>query len=334
MDNYLTTIKKRILKHKNNCKNYKNFLNSKKVKINKIKKLKDVPFIHVNMFKEYDLISVKKKEISLQLNSSGTSGKQSKIFLDKKNSINQKKYLTKILQNEFGLKRYPFLILGQNPLFIKDRSRFAAQVAAFLGFSLIGRNFFYLKDKNNQIDYSGLNIFLRKYSKEKFLIFGFTSSVYEILISQLNKNKIKFSLSNSTIIHGGGWKKLNNLGLTNSDLKKSIYKKYRIKKLINYFGFVEQTGSIFLECSLGNFHTNEITNIYVRDKNLNLSKRNEEGILQCISIVPSSYPGNSIILEDKAIFKGKNCKCGKPGKIFTVTGRLSKTEVRGCSDIS
>ena len=85
---------------------------------------------------------------------------------------------------------------------------------------------------------------------------------------------------------------------------------------------------------LGNFHTNEITNIYVRDKNLNLSKRNEEGILQCISIVPSSYPGNSIILEDKAIFKGKNCKCGKPGKIFTVTGRLSKTEVRGCSDIS
>ena len=50
--------------------------------------------------------------------------------------------------------------------------------------------------------------------------------------------------------------------------------------------------------------------------------------------MPSSYPGNSIILEDKAIFKGKNCKCGKPGKIFTVTGRLSKTEVRGCSDIS
>ena len=118
-------------------------MNSKKVKINKIKKLKDVPFIHVNMFKEYDLISVKKKEISLQLNSSGTSGKQSKIFLDKKNSINQKKYLTKILQNEFGLKRYPFLILGQNPLFIKDRSRFAAQVAAFLGFSLIGRNFLF-----------------------------------------------------------------------------------------------------------------------------------------------------------------------------------------------
>lgn len=334
MDKYLISIKKKLLKHKSNCKNYENFLNSKKININKIKKLKDIPFIHVNMFKDYDLFSVKKKEISLQLNSSGTSGKQSKIFLDKKNSINQKKYLIKILQNEFGLKRYPFLILGQNPLFIKDRSKFSAQIAAFLGFSLIGSNFFYLINKDNQIDYLGLNIFLKKHSKEKFLIFGFTSNVYELLVSQLVENKIKFSLSNATIIHGGGWKKLNNLGLTNSDLKKMIYRKYKIKKLINYFGFVEQTGSIFLECSLGNFHTNEIANIYVRDKNLNLSKRHEEGILQCISIVPSSYPGNSIILEDKAIFKGNNCKCGKPGKIFTVTGRLSKTEVRGCSDIS
>lgn len=334
MNKYLNLIKKKIFKHKNNCKNYENFLNSKKININKIKKLRDVPFIHVNMFKEYDLISVNKNKIYLQLNSSGTSGKKSKIFLDKKNSINQKKYLKKILQNEFGKNRYPFLILGQNPLFIKDRSKLGAQIAAFLGFSLIGRNFFYLKDKNNQIDYVGLNNFLKKFNKEKILIFGFTSSVYEILVNQLKENKIKFSFSNATIIHGGGWKKLHKLGLTNTNLKRMIKKKYKIKSIINYFGFVEQTGSIFLECSMGNFHSNEITKIYVRDKNLNLSKKNEEGILQCISLVPSSYPGNSIILEDKAIFKGNNCKCGKPGKIFTVTGRLSKADVRGCSDIS
>ena len=60
------------------------------------------------MFKEYDLISVKKK-ISLQLNSSGTSGKQSKIFLDKKKFNKPKKIFNKdILQNEFGLKDIHF----------------------------------------------------------------------------------------------------------------------------------------------------------------------------------------------------------------------------------
>ena len=108
------------------------------------------------------------------------------------------------------------------------------------------------------------------------------------MVNQLKENKIKFSFSNATIIHGGGWKKLHKLGLTNTDLKRLINKKYKIKSIINYFGFVEQTGSIFLECSMGNFHSNEITKIYVRDKNLNLSKKNEEGILQCISLVPSS----------------------------------------------
>jgi len=334
MDSYLTEIKKKISKHKYNCKIYSNFLNSKKIKINKISKLEDVPFIHVNMFKDFELISVKKNKIYLELNSSGTSGKQSKIFLDKENSIDQKKYLKEILQNEFGQKRYPFIILGQNPLYIKDRRKIGAQVAAFLGFSLIGRNFFYLKDKHGDIDYEGLNNFLNKHSSEKILIFGFTSSVYQILINQINTKKIKFSLLNASIIHGGGWKKLNNIGLTNNGLKKKIFKKFKIKKIINYFGFVEQTGSIFLECPLGYFHTNNIADIYVRDKNLNLAKKNQEGILQCISKVPSSYPGNSIILEDKAIFKSGNCRCGRPGKIFIVNGRLSKAEVRGCSDIS
>ena len=60
MDSYLTEIKKKISKHKYNCKIYSNFLNSKKIKINKISKLEDVPFIHVNMFKDFELISVKK----------------------------------------------------------------------------------------------------------------------------------------------------------------------------------------------------------------------------------------------------------------------------------
>ena len=334
MDSFLTEIKKKISKHKDNCKNYKNFINSKNINIDKINKLENIPFIHVNMFKDYELISVKRDKIFLELNSSGTSGKQSKIFLDKENSVNQKKYLKKILQNEFGQIRHPFIILGQNPLLLKDRRKIDAQVAAFLGFSLIGKNFFYLKNEYDKIDYEGLNDFLSKHWKEKILIFGFTSKVYEILVNQINKDELKFPLLNATIIHGGGWKKLNNIGLNNDDLKKEIYKKFNIKRVINYFGFIEQTGSIFLECSLGYFHTNDIADVYIRDKDLNLAKKNQEGILQCISIVPTSYPGNSIILEDKAIFKGNICKCGKPGKIFTVTGRLNKADVRGCSDIS
>ncbi len=334
MNNYLNEIKKRITEHKKKCVNYRLFLETKGINIDSLKSLEKIPFIHINMFKEYELKSIKKDEVVLELNSSGTSGNKSRIFLDKRNAIDQKKYLQKILQQEFGEKRFPFLILGQNPIHINDRNKISAQIAAFLGFSLIGKNFFYLKNKKNEIDYDGLNEFLKNHHNKEFIIFGFTSNVYDILLKNLDKKKIKFPFSNAKIVHGGGWKKLSDQGITNNDLKLNILKKFKIKNVINYFGFVEQTGSIFLECPKGYFHTNQVSDIFVRDENLELSNINDEGILQCISIVPSSYPGNSVLLEDKAIYKGKNCDCGKPGKIFSIVGRLNKVEIRGCSDIS
>ena len=82
------------------------------------------------------------------------------------------------------------MILGQNPIHINDRNKISAQIAAFLGFSLIGR-IFYIKNKN-EIDYDGLNEFLKNHHNKEFIIFGFTSNVYDILLKNLNKKKIKF----------------------------------------------------------------------------------------------------------------------------------------------
>ena len=78
---YLKEIKKKISYHKKNCKEYSNFLSARKINFSKINTLEKIPFIHVNMFKEYDLFSVKKDKIFLQLNSSGTMGNKSKVFL-------------------------------------------------------------------------------------------------------------------------------------------------------------------------------------------------------------------------------------------------------------
>ena len=49
-----------------------------------------MPFLHVNVFKEKDFLSVKKKKIYKILNSSGTTNqKVSKIYLDSENAKNQ-----------------------------------------------------------------------------------------------------------------------------------------------------------------------------------------------------------------------------------------------------
>ena len=58
------------------------------------------------------------------------------------------------------------------------------------------------------------------------------------------------------------------------------------------------------------------------------------GLIQIISLLPSSYPGHSIITEDQGSLYGiDNCKCGRSGKYFKVHGRIPKSEIRGCGNI-
>ena len=97
---------------------------------------------------------------------------------------------------------------------------------------------------------------------------------------------------------------------------------------------VEQTGSIFMECEHGYFHTSEFSNIIIRDQNT-FSKIGfgKPGLIQLLSIIPRSYPGHSILSEDIGIIYGfDDCKCGRKGNYFKVMGRIEEAEIRGCSD--
>ena len=177
--------------------------------------------------------------------------------------------------------------------------------------------------------------FLKKYKNKKILFFGFTSLIWRNFLKELENKKSCFDLSNSTLIHGGGWKKLINENISNVDFKKKITKYLQIKDIINYYGMVEQTGSIFLECKKGFFHTSVYNDILIRDKNnLSVCKPNKLGIIQVFSSIPKSYPGHSILTEDEGILYGiDNCKCGLKGKYFKIIGRLENSVLRGCSDV-
>ena len=104
----------------------------------------------------------------------------------------------------------------------------------------------FLFNEENKIEYKKLNSYLKKYKNEEKLIFGFTFQLYESLILKLDKKKINSSIENSIIIHGGGWKKMENVKIDNKELKKLINEKFSIKKVYNYYGVIEQAGSIFL----------------------------------------------------------------------------------------
>ena len=326
--------KKLILYHYKNSQSYRKILNFLKFKSKKSYDLKDMPFLPVRLFKKFDLLSVNKKKVIKTLNSSGTTGnKTSKIYLDRYNSLNQVKALQKIMHHLLGNERLPMLIVDEDVKKI-NRSNFSARIAAINGFSIFGKNYTYLLDTNGEINYGRLNAFLKKYGKRKFLIFGFTSLIYQNLLNKISKKKIYSDLENGLLLHGGGWKKLLNLKVSNKKIKKQLKKKLNLKHIYNYYGLVEQTGSIFIECKCGYFISSNFSDIIIRDENFNELKHNQKGFIQLFSLLPSSYPGHIILTEDVGeIIEPNNCNCSINGKRFLIHGRIQEAEIRGCSDV-
>ena len=329
--NYINRL---TIHHYKNCAIYKKIIKNLKFKIKKKNKLENFPMLPVRVFKKYDLQSVPRNKIIKKLVSSGTSGqKLSKIYLDKENARNQIIVLKKITETILGNQRLPMLIIDKDPS-ILDRSVFNAKVTAIYGFSIFGKNYCYLLDKKGNIDYKKLNEFLKRNSHDNFFIFGFTSLVFENLIQKLSTKLIYSNFQNGILLHGGGWKKLDKLKINNNKFRKKLFSKIKLKKIHNYYGLVEQTGSVFIECKKCScFITSVFSDVLIRDKYFNVVKNGRKGFIQLFSLLPTSYPGHSILTEDIGeIPQENNCECMKKGKRFLVHGRAKQSEIRGCSD--
>ena len=144
------------------------------------------------------------------------------------------------------------------------------------------------------------------------LLFGYTCSKINY---PMNLNQ---SYKKAVLVHGGGWKKLQSNNISKDQFKTKVEEYLGIKKIINYYGMIEQTGSIFMECENGWLHSNPLCNIIARDpKTLKKSKPREIGIAQVISSIPTSYPGNSLLTDDLIYIEGvDNCSCGRKGLIW------------------
>ncbi len=318
--------------HYNKSKVYKKIIDSFGYNKKKDYELNDLPFVSTRIFKEVDLLSIKKSEIFKILRSSGTSGSvPSKIFLDKKNANEQRKILNKIFSYSVCEKRLPILIIGKKPNF--DKLSFDAKAAAILGFLIFGFDHHYFLDQKDRIDKTEFNNFFEKYQNKKFLIFGFTSDVYLKFLNNKQFNN-KIDLSNGILLHGGGWKKLASLNISNNNFKKKILDKFNLKKVINYYGLIEQVGSIFFECSKCNvFICSDYSDLIIRDRDLNPIEKGI-GFVQLMSLIPTSYPGHNILTEDLGEIVSLNgCDCGKKGKTFRIHGRILNSEIRGCSNV-
>ena len=122
--------------------------------------------------------------------------------------------------------------------------------------------------------------------------------------------------------------------MSNQEFKVRLRETLGIRAIHNYYGMVEQTGSIYMECENGYFHAPDYSEILVRDpRTLVRRPHGTSGLIETMSTLPRSYPGHILLAEDLGVVHGSDgCGCGRRGTFFSVLGRLPAAELRGCSD--
>ncbi len=321
--------------HSQNSSHYKKLISNLQIDLNqKFIFLEEVPFIPVRLFKSQRIQSIPEEEVMKVLTSSGTTGQQvSRIVLNRETSSLQVKALASIITSYIGHQRLPMIIIDSDSI-LKSKSSLSARGAGLIGLSNFGRNHFFALNENMELKIDHLIEFLGKYKSERILIFGFTFMIWQYFYSKLKKMDIKIDLGNSILIHSGGWKKLIEHEVSNKVFKETLFEQFKIKSIFNFYGMVEQVGSIFMECELGYLHAPNFAEILIRDySNWKILSPGNIGVIQSLSILPKSYPGHSLLTEDLGEIIGvDDCKCGRKGTYFLIHGRIPKAELRGCSD--
>lgn len=323
--------------HRDKCSEYKKITDCLCYDKANIYTYKDIPFLPVRLFKNMELKSVLNDDVVKIMTSSGTTGQMvSKIYIDKNTAINQQKIMTKIVSDFIGSGRLPMIIIDC-PSVVKERRMFSARRAGISGFSIFGSKRFYALDDDMKLDVCGLSDFLDEHRGEKILLFGFTYMVWEYFYKELvklKKEEIIFDLSECILIHGGGWKKLIGSGVSSSDFRNCFKEVCGLDRIHDYYGMVEQTGCIYMQCECGYLHASIFSDVITRRvTDFTECDFGEKGIIQVVSMIPESYPGHSLLTEDEGIVIGEdNCLCGRKGKFFKIVGRFQNAEVRGCSD--
>lgn len=320
--------------HRNNCPEYRRVLDVLGINTDEIASVEDVPFLPVRLFKEYKLSSVPREAVVKTMTSSGTTGQRvSKIFLDRETSANQSKVMTRIVSDFIGSQRLPMIVLDTSAI-VKDRRMFSARGAGILGFSMFGRDKIYALNENMELDEKALLSFLEKHCGEKLFLFGFTFMIWRYFYRKLKETGLRLDLSQGVLIHGGGWKKLAAEAVSPTQFKEALHDSCGLERIYDYYGMVEQTGTIYMECDHGHLHASRFSDIIIRDpKDWSVCPNGEVGIVEVVSALPRSYPGHALLTEDMGEILGEDdCPCGRLGKYFKIHGRMQGAELRGCSD--
>lgn len=295
-------------------------------------RLADLPWLPVGLFKSHKLASVPDDQVTTTLTSSGTTGQRpSKIYLDRHTAARQSRALARTMSHLLGPRRLPMLVVDTRAV-LDDRSQFSARGAGVLGMMTFGAQPVFALDRDLQLDLPAVEEFVRKHGDAPFLIFGFTYMVWAYFYQPLVGRGL--DLSKGILVHSGGWKKLVEQSVDNAAFKSQLKAATGLERVHNFYGMVEQIGSVFVEGEDGLLYPPAFADVIIRDPmTYEEMPTGKAGVVQTVSALPTSYPGHSVLTEDLGVVERVDVDtCGRLGKAIRIIGRVPRAELRGCSD--
>ena len=342
-DLFMQALQEECIFHYEHNEMYQRFCDRKGFDPHKPFTIEEIPPVSVSVFKElgFKLNSVPKEDLTLALQSSATSGVPSTIVVDKETAKRQAKAMIKVIGEFIGKERKPFLIMDIDPRSSYKKllgARFAA-VTGYLRFA--NKTGYFLKADENNVSYfdvEGIQEYVKALEADKpVVVFGFTYILYQHVLQSIEKAGLMIRLPmGSKIIHIGGWKKLESEKISKELFNSRLSKCFGIEPtdVIDIYGFTEQMGLNYPDCECGWKHTSSYVRVLVRDTvTREVLPPGKDGLLEFITPVPHSYPGNAVLTDDIGIIEAESCKQGRAGTRFKIVGRMKKAEVRGCGDI-
>ncbi len=343
-DLLLNSVLYELRYHHQNNPYYRRYCERKRVDLDTIDSLDELPFIPATAFKELGnlLVSVDEKDIVANLNSSATSGIPSSVRIDKITSRRQVKALGLVIGDRLGKKRRPFFVIDVDPRYSAHRTM-SARTAAVSGFlNLASSSEYLLSDEKEglHLDEKRLVGLIKELSNQPVILFGFTFVIYKEVIDKFFQKGRQLALpAGSMLVHIGGWKKLEHQKVNRETFNSRVQDVFAVRpqNVVDFYGFTEQMGVTYPDCECGWKHTPSFAEVRIRNEgDLSLVNGESSGLMELITPIPHSYPGNVILTDDIGILAPRDsapCVANRSGSRFRVIGRAIKGEPRGCGDI-
>ncbi len=300
----------------------------------------DVPPLPVSMFKEFLLSTVPSEKIVRELHSSSTTGQQpSRIAIDKTTAFRQSRALVSILKEHLGVRRRPFLVLDAADA-AASGDTLTARGAAIRGVGNFASKTTFAMDRDASgglaANWPRIERFFAEHRGEPVLLFGFTFVVWTQFVLEAERRGLVFDAPETIALHSGGWKKLAAQAVSKDEFSRRMAAVLACdpRRILDFYGMVEQVGVVFVDCSAGNKHAPAFADVILR-RPLTFAPAaiGESGIIEVISTLPTSYPGHALLTEDQGVLIGvDDCPCGGRGVYFRFTSRIERAELRGCGD--